>query len=642
MRVSAAATVAILGLAVPVSSKAAKDPFERPLAASAEGGRRTSPSSDVLAQLGEPSLSSVKLADLFGDGKTEIIVTSVSISYPIEGSGHIHVLSLSGNELPGWPVTLNGCPLNGTAAIGDIDGDGNPDVVVQTFGNTLLPLGDPEKVWAFSAAGILKSGFPVGISSATSSKGTGLFGNSWTPSPALADLDADGALEIIAISMGVEDIANQAAVVALKGNGTKLFRTSLPRSVPGSSFFDEYPHYSVPVVGHLLGNGAPDIIVGLHSGVTSPPRTTFFAISSTGAILPGWPVTLAGKQYTDGVIETGALGDLNWDGHDEFIVNTPRVGKTPPRLYVFDGAGHVLAGFPKDVPGSGSILSYPVLADVDHDGFLDLVTFEDADLTNHSTDPNYHLVAYDRLGAVISDVNWPAINDFQFGQGINQQRLSLAENAAGQVCAVFTIPQFVPNQNNLQIQARCLNGDVVPGFPIVLPSLCADFGCQDASSVALARDAVASQVFAVLVDVSGNVRRRDIFDSTKPIRWGQFQYDASGGGRLPEPLSFTDDPMTAGTTPVRAIHFIEARREIDFLRNRCGLPGFSWTDPVISPGATVVKAVHLAELRSALQAVYISLGRPAPAYTHPTVTPGAILIGVIDIAEIRAAIAAVW
>lgn len=488
----------------------------------------------LLAQLSEPSKSNAKLADLDGDGKSEVIVTTLE-NNPVlpgpQGSGRIHVLSSSDRELPGWPVTLDGRPLNNSAAVGDIDGDGRLDVVVQTFGNFSEPLGtDPQKVWAFDSAGALTPGFPVAIGYSGDGWSTGLFTSGWTPSPGLADLDGDGVPEIVAISLGGGLGTDAGAVVAIKGDGTLLFRTTLPRSLPSGPFFDEYPHYSVPMIGNLTGGNAREVVVGVHADAASPPYSTFFALTATGAFLPGWPIRIEGTAYGNGIIETGALGDVDRDGLDEFIVASPRVESAPPKVWVFDGSAQLVSGFPKSLPGPGDIPSYPALADVDHDGFLDIVAFQNADLTNAS-DNNYYLVAYDRVGRTVRQTAFPAINNSLFGQGFNQLRLALAEDAQGQVCAVFPVPQYPPNQSRLQLDAMCLNSQRVSGFPITLPSLCDSSFCQDASSVSLLRDSSSTQVSGVLIDVSGNVRRSYIFNSTRPILWSQFQCDAASSGR---------------------------------------------------------------------------------------------------------------
>ena len=75
---------------------------------------------------------------------------------------------------------------------------------------------------------------------------------------------------------------------------------------------------------------------------------------------------------------------------------------------------------------------------------------------------------------------------------------------------------------------------------------------------------------------------------------------------------FTDDPIVAGVTPVRAVHFTELRAHIDALREEAGLGLFRWTDPVLRAGMTPVRLVHLLELREALGAAYTAAGRAEP------------------------------
>ena len=103
---------------------------------------------------------------------------------------------------------------------------------------------------------------------------------------------------------------------------------------------------------------------------------------------------------------------------------------------------------------------------------------------------------------------------------------------------------------------------------------------------------------------------------------------------------FSDDPIVAGVTPVRAVHFTELRAHIDALREAAGLGRFRWTDPVLRAGVTPVRLVHLLELREALGAAYTAAGRAAPRWTDAAPTAGTTPIRAAHLTELRAAVVA--
>jgi hypothetical protein len=105
--------------------------------------------------------------------------------------------------------------------------------------------------------------------------------------------------------------------------------------------------------------------------------------------------------------------------------------------------------------------------------------------------------------------------------------------------------------------------------------------------------------------------------------------------------TFTDDPLQARITLVKAVHLNELRRWIDELRVRFTLGAYTWTDATLVPGATAVKAAHVTELRTALAAVYTAAGRAVPTWNPPTIAAGTV-ISSAQVAEVRAAILAIW
>ncbi|MEW6199391.1 MAG: VCBS repeat-containing protein [Planctomycetota bacterium] len=113
-------------------------------------------------------------------------------------------------------------------------------------------------------------------------------------------------------------------------------------------------------LGDLTGDGKPEIIATSHLRFVGTKQ--LWAIDmATGTLLPGWPVTVAGwpKGFP-------AIADVDGDGFQDVIVATDEGA-----LYAVARTGVVLDGYPKTMH-TGSISGVAV-GDIDGDSFFDLV-----------------------------------------------------------------------------------------------------------------------------------------------------------------------------------------------------------------------------------------------------------------------------
>ena len=78
---------------------------------------------------------------------------------------------------------------------------------------------------------------------------------------------------------------------------------------------------------------------------------------------------------------------------------------------------------------------------------------------------------------------------------------------------------------------------------------------------------------------------------------------------------FTDDPLSGGTTAVKAAHVTQLRTAVNAVRTLASLGAGSFTDATVTAGVTAVKAVHVINLRTALDVARATLALSALTYT---------------------------
>ncbi|MCP4803919.1 MAG: S8 family serine peptidase [Proteobacteria bacterium] len=328
--------------------------------------------------------SSPVLADLDGDGVLDVIQA--------DGSGAIHALHGDGTPVAGWPVQTGLSDewdpeeganhlgsawfaemdvrqgLIGTLAVGDVDGDGSPDVV----GGTLQG-----ELWAWSASGEVLPGFPVEPDPVTFTSRDALLDEGWFASPALGDIDGDGTLDIVAAGMDQQ-------VYVFDGTGSKVSGFPVRLAYPG---YEDLATriVSSPALGDVDGDGDLDIAIGTNETLNGF-NGAIYVVDSDGSVLPGWPQAVFGA-YTqalpfvgEGVPVSPAMADMDGDGTLEIAAWT-QAGEY--NVFDHDGEPHMTPAKSFDVYGDAATLrdgsSFPLInnpsfGDLNGDGFPELVS----------------------------------------------------------------------------------------------------------------------------------------------------------------------------------------------------------------------------------------------------------------------------
>ncbi len=99
-------------------------------------------------------------------------------------------------------------------------------------------------------------------------------------------------------------------------------------------------------------------------------------------------------------------------------------------------------------------------------------------------------------------------------------------------------------------------------------------------------------------------------------------------------MFFTDDPLTATSTVIKAAHVSELRQAVNAMRATAGLGAVSFNDPVLT-GSVLVKAAHFEELRTALSQARAALALSVIGYTDATLVPGATVVRAVHVQELR-------
>lgn len=262
-----------------------------------------------------PIFTNATIADIDGDGYREI----VSASYWL---GQVYVWRHDGTLQPGWPKPIeppNWISLPRGPAVGDLDGDGAPEVIVPT---------ESGKIYAWHHDGTPAAGWPVALPDAVDSIAVG-------------DFDHDGKVKVIATTASFE-------LLGFNGDGTPM---------PG------WPQNGcMPAIADVNGDGELEI--------ASEYFGQMYLYGKDGTVLPGWPQT-----HISNTLRAPSLGDVDGDGGIDIVA------RTLWGIYAWRADGTPIPDYPIYVGSKNWADITVALGDVDGDGRMDLVTGSGSDDT---------------------------------------------------------------------------------------------------------------------------------------------------------------------------------------------------------------------------------------------------------------------
>ena len=271
----------------------------------------SSPFGSSLLEYSQPGdiVGAPALVDLDLDGEKEIIFTT-----QYGNSGSLYAIRHDGTDVEGFPLDISEKMIAGPA-VGDLEGDGSPDIVIVTWSDNL---------YVVDNIGNIKEGFPIAST------------ERFSISPILVDLDFDGDLEIITGN-------DNGLLQILEHSGEEVTSYDVGDDIRGGlSITDLDNNGSLEV----LFTGYDDL---LH--VWSPDNQTE---------LNGWPIDLNTNSISEPL-----TADLDNDGDLEVIAANKN-----GMFFIFHHDGVNFNGFPTNL--NSYIESSPVIADLDEDGDFEI------------------------------------------------------------------------------------------------------------------------------------------------------------------------------------------------------------------------------------------------------------------------------
>lgn len=263
------------------------------------------------------------LSDLDGDHNLEIIVAANANN--INSKAKLFVYKSDGTLMLGWPQTFDSYAFADTPAVGDVDGDGQNEIVIGTFG----------KIYAIRKDGTMLPNWPVTLPNNNTMQ---------QHSPILADFNGDGKLEVVAT---FADSSGNWNIGIWSSSG------SIIKQWPLDGYVTDF------LVGDFNNDKKIEIIV------LTPTKINIF--DSNGASLPNWPQVLPAGETPERAILVNFMSAGSMTYSNKLVVSVDVATKLIPivtKIYAFKPDGSVHPGWPITLKEVNS--SVPLLGQIDY------------------------------------------------------------------------------------------------------------------------------------------------------------------------------------------------------------------------------------------------------------------------------------
>ena len=270
------------------------------------------------------------VGDLNGDGRPDLVTTTYETTGALL---NVRMNQGAGNWAP--PVTYDMLGGPQLVLIGDMDGDGKADIVGWYGNPTRVGVLWSDGAGALTPASVQQLG--------TSPNGEGV-------SVAVGDLDGDGRSDI-AVSLSVNGTTSVSMLV--NQGGRQFKQIDLPYTIPGPSVLE-----SVPIaIADFDGDGLGDLAVTS----VAPGSPAIYLLHNQGNGAFAAPVALVAGTAPSTIL----AGDLNADGRPDIVVIN---GSSGINVLLNDGTGGFAPFVGYSLPSQAA-----ALGDMNGDGRPDLV-----------------------------------------------------------------------------------------------------------------------------------------------------------------------------------------------------------------------------------------------------------------------------